>query len=231
LLSRIFVAGLIAGLAAGLVLSVLHLARLSPLIAAAEVYENAAAAHAHDHGQAPEAAAAPAWEPEGGARVAFTFLADLVIAVGFGLMLSGAFALCQAVSGHGPDWREGLLWGLAGFAAFALAPAAGLPPVPPGMEGAPILARQAWWLATALATAGGLALLCFPRRLIWRAAGVALILLPHLVGPPAAPGGVDAVPAALVAQFVASSLAAAALFWLTLGGVGGWVYSALARSR
>jgi cobalt transporter subunit CbtA len=225
LLYRIFAAGIIAGFLAGLVLTAIHWARIDPLIAAAETYETAsehatqgdAATHQHD------------WEPEGWERSALTFLANLVIAVGFGLALSGAFALRQSVSGKSPDGREGLLWGLGGFAAFALAPAVGLPPVPPGMIGADILARQAWWLATAVATAGGIALLVFPRGWPWRAAGAVLILLPHLFGPPVAPSETDVVPAAIAAQFVTLSLAAAAVFWLTLGGVGGWLYARFGR--
>ena len=222
MLHRIFVAGIIAGFLAGLVLTAIHWVRIDPLIAAAETYEAAAAPHdaaMHEH----------AWEPEGWQRGALTFLANLVIAVGFGLLLAGLFGVREAISGKRPDAREGLLWGLAGFAAFALAPAAGLPPVPPGMIGADILARQAWWLATAIATAGGLALVVFPRGLPWRAAGAALILLPHLIGAPASPPGTDAVPAALATQFVAASLVAAALFWLTLGGIGGWLYARFER--
>jgi cobalt transporter subunit CbtA len=224
LLRRIFAAGLIAGLVAGLVLTAAHVLRLDPLIAMAETYE---AAPRSDH----DMAAAQEWEPQGWTRPAFTFLSSLIIGAGFGLMLSGAFAVRQAVSGEGPDAREGVLWGIAGFAAFALAPAAGLPPVPPGMIEAGIYARQAWWLATALATAAGLALIVFPRRAFMRAAGAALIVLPHLVGAPAAPAGTDAVPPGLVAEFVAGSLVTAALFWLTLGGVGGWLYAALGRRR
>jgi len=223
LFQRIFAAGLLAGFLAGLVLSAMHWVRIDPLIAAAETYEDAAAQHG-------ATAHAQAWEPEGFERSALTFLANLVIAIGFGLLLSGAFALREAVSGKSPDAREGLLWGIGGFAAFALAPAAGLPPVPPGMLGADIFARQAWWLGTAIATAGGLALLVFPRRAAWRVLGAALILAPHLVAAPAPPPGTDAVPAALATQFVAASLVAAALFWLTLGGVGGWLYARFERS-
>jgi len=226
LLRRVFAAGLIAGLVAGVVLFAVHVVRLDPLIAAAEVYEDAAAAQhpgAHDM-------AARAWQPEGWARPAFTFLANLIIGAGFGLLLSGAFALRQAMSGQGPDAREGMVWGIAGFAAFALAPAAGLPPVPPGMVGADIVARQEWWLGTALATASGLALLAFARRRWWVAAA-ALIVLPHLVGAPARPDGTDVVPPDLVANFVGASLVGAALFWLTLGGVGGWLYASFARGR
>jgi cobalt transporter subunit CbtA len=222
LFRRVIGAGLIAGLAAGLVLTVVHVVRLDPLIAAAETYETA---EPHAHGQAA------VWEPTGLERPVFTVLANLVIGAGFGLILSGAFALRQASSGRGPDAREGLLWGMAGFAAFALAPAAGLPPVPPGMAEAGIYARQAWWLATAGATAAGLALAVFPRSVPWRIAGALLILAPHVVGAPVPPAGADAVPAKLAAAFTALSLVAAALFWATLGLLGGFLYQAFGEKR
>ena len=60
-------------------------------------------------------------------------------------------------------WREGLLWGLGGFAVFMLAPSLGLPPELPGMPAAELGPRQVWWLLTAAATAAGLALLAFRR--------------------------------------------------------------------
>ena len=58
-------------------------------------------------------------------------------------------------------WRQGLLWGLAGFAVFTLAPSLGLPPELPGHAGG--RARPAPGLVAAhrAATAGGLALLAF----------------------------------------------------------------------
>jgi cobalt transporter subunit CbtA len=222
LLKRILAAALGAGFVAGLLLSVMHILRLDPLIAAAERYEASHPGH--------EAVAA-AWEPHGWQRPALTFLASLVIGAGFGLVLSGIFALRQAASGTSTDAREGVLWGIAGFAAFALAPAAELPPVPPGMESAGIVVRQAWWLATALGTAAGLGALVLRRGALWRTAGAALIVLPHVVGPPAPPSVPSAVPAELVGNFVASSLVAAALFWVTLGSVCGWIYGAFDGDR
>jgi len=50
----------------------------------------------------------------------------------------------------------------AGFVAFSLAPAAGLPLGLPGMAAAALEARQIWWVCTVAATAAGLALLAFP---------------------------------------------------------------------
>jgi cobalt transporter subunit CbtA len=227
-LQRILLAGVLAGLAAGLVLGLVHLARLTPLIIAAEAYETAPE---HHDGAAPgDAAHEDEWMPRAGLeRTLFTLLADLVVGAGFGLMLCGAFALRQGRTGAAIDLREGLIWGGAGFAAFALAPALGLPPALPGSELAGVAARQAWWLGTALATAAGVAALAFARRPLWRGLGVLLVLLPHLVGAPEAPIAHGGVPAALAAEFVAASLAAAGLFWIVLGGSAAWLYGRMAR--
>lgn len=228
---RVFLTGIVAGLLAGLLMTALQAAKLTPLIRTAEIYEAAATPvqtqGGHDHAALTEQ---PAWEPAPGLqRSLFTLLANLVIGAGFGLLLSGGFALRQAFAGTAAGAREGMLWGLAGFASFALAPALGLPPELPGSVGADIVARQAWWLATALATVAGLALLSFPRRHVWRVLGVVALVLPHLVGAPhgGAPHGGGMVPAALAAQFAAASLVVAALFWVVLGGVGGWIYARL----
>jgi len=128
------------------------------------------------------------------------------------------------LGGYAIDARRGLIWGAAGFAVFALAPAIGLPPELPGMEAASLAARQQWWLLTAAATAAGLGLLIFARPAALRVIGAVLIVLPHLIGAPAAPHGSTGVPAELAAEFATASLAVAAAFWLLLGGVSGWLY-------
>lgn len=218
---RVFLAAIIAGLAAAAVVTALQAAKLTPLIAAAEVYEDAAAG-GHDTSE---------WEPMPGLeRTGFTLLANAAIAVGFGLLLSAAFALRQIVAGAETDARQGLLWGLAGFASFSLAPALGLPPELPGTAAAGLLARQSWWLGTALATGIGIGLLVFARQTAWRVLGALTIALPHLLGapePPMAPA--SGVPATLAADFAAASLAIAALFWVVLGGLGGWLYAHFGR--
>lgn len=235
--SRILIVGLVAGFIAGLVLAAVQHVKITPLITAAEVYEDEAAAHAHTHDGAAAAGGAAeahehetAWEPRAGAeRTAFTFLADLIVAVGFGLVLSGSLAVRHAVAGHVPDGSEGLLWGFAGFAAFSLAPALGLPPQPPGMVAAAIYSRQAWWIGTAIATCAGLGLMVFCRHWALRAAGLVLLILPHLIGAPVRPPGDDAVTADIAARFVAASLVTSAVFWSVLGAVSGWLYAALEK--
>ena len=101
MLYRIFFVGLVAGCLAALAMAAVQQVKIIPLIAAAEVYESAAEPHgaAMEHGAAAQAAE---WEPKAGLqRVSLTFLADLILAIGFGLALSGSFAIRQAFSPHG----------------------------------------------------------------------------------------------------------------------------------
>lgn len=226
---RILIAALVAGLAGGLVATALQAARVWPLILSAETFENAAPTQAHHHHSgaadaARHAAMVEAWAPEDGLeRMAFTLLFNLLAGFGFALLLNAGLVLRQAAGGRA-DTTTGLLWGLAGFASFALAPALGLPPELPGMAAADLVTRQVWWLATALATAGGIALIALPRRLPLALLGLALLTAPHLVGAPhPAPGESSGVPAELAAGFVAASLVTAAVFWAALGTVSGWL--------
>ena len=86
-----------------------------------------------------------AWEPADGIeRYAFTLLANIVTGIGFALIL---VAVSEFAGGIG-SWRQGLFWGLAGFAVFTLAPGLGLPPELPAMPAADLLPRQVWWTAT-----------------------------------------------------------------------------------
>lgn len=201
--SLVFAAAL-AGLVAGLFATLAQLWGTTPLLQAAEALEHAGgAAHAH-----------AAWAPADGLpRLAFTALANLVLATGFALLLLAGFAL----RGRPVGWREGLLWGLAGFAAFALAPSLGLPPELPGAAAAPLGARQAWWIATAVATAAGLALLAFRRTPASALAAVALLAAPHLVGAPLPAEAHHAIPESLARSFAAAATVTSFLFWALLG--------------
>jgi len=121
------------------------------------------------------------WEPaDGFQRSAFTLLAEVLTGVGYALLLVSAFAL----RGGDINWQTGLYWGLAGFAAFTLAPGLGLPPEVPGTEAAPLLARQVWWVATVAGPVAGLACLFFGRKPLWCLAGIALLVTPHIYGAP-----------------------------------------------
>jgi cobalt transporter subunit CbtA len=220
-LRRTLLAGLIAGLVAGAFATALQSLRVTPLILAAEVYESAAPAHEHDAGDT-------AWEPSDGLeRTAFTLLANVVIGCGFGLLLAGGFAWREAVSGQSVSARTGLMWGLAGFATFSLAPSLGLPPAPPGSVEADLAARQTWWLLTVIATVVGLGLAVYARSWALRAVSLPIVALPHIWGAPLAAGGTASVPAELATQFALASILTAAAFWALLGTVDGWLYHRL----
>lgn len=226
----------IAGLIAGVALTVIQQFGTQPLIVQAEVVEEANAAKAaqpHDHAAMgahdhealtarEEAAAghahdADAWEPADGVeRFGWTLAANVVSGVGFALLLVSLSELRGGLS----SWREGLLWGLAGFAAFTLAPSIGLPPEAPGVEGAALLDRQVWWIATVAATAAGLALLAFGRSPLAALAGVVVIAAPHVVGAPLPPAP-PAIPHDLEHRFVVAVIVTGFLFWATLGTVAG----------
>jgi cobalt transporter subunit CbtA len=235
---RIVFSAALAGLVAGVLVTLLHHFGTVALILQAEVYEKAADAAAP---AASETAAASSeadmqtmpehagreWEPAAGfERTAFTLLADVITGVGYALLLVAGFAL----RGGAIDWRGGLYWGLAGFVAFALAPALGLPPELPGTESAPLLDRQIWWVATAAATAGGLALIFFAKPALWALAGLLLIAVPHIYGAPQPAEHGSLAPESLEQQFVVAALVTSLLFWAALGSLSGHFYKRFGRA-
>lgn len=238
-LRRIASVVLLAGALAGLLLTAVQQLQVSRIILQAEVYEEAAAAKAHDQAHAAAAAGAPAaaeahehehehgdeWEPANGfERTAYTVLANVSMAIGFSLFLAAAIV----VSGRKVSWRSGLLWGVAGYLVFFVAPSLGLPPEVPGTVAAPLHARQLWWIMTAGLTAGGLGLSVYARHWALKLLGLVLLVVPHLVGAPhpAAPGG--AAPEELAQAFIHATALANGVFWLALGGLTGYFYKKFA---
>ena len=205
----------VSGTLAGIILFVVQRFTVIPLIERAETYEaaqraNAGAAHEEE-----------GWQPSNGwERTSFTAMTTILTGIGFAAILFGSLAS----AGTPVNARRGALWGLAAFVCFGLAPALGLPPQPPGTAVAGVAERQLWWIGTALATAAGLWLLARKKN-AWplRIAGLVCLLLPHVIGAPAAHGQ-SAVPLWLVRRFAITSLAITGLFWLVLGAIGGWIF-------
>lgn len=155
-------------------------------------------------------------------RHVLTFSANLVTWVGFALLMSVAIsASLQSGRVSRIDWRRGLVWGLCGFLAVNLAPAAGLPPELPGSSAAPLEARQIWWITTVILTAAGIALIASGKGWWPVALGLLLILLPHVVGAPHPHGYGGSTPPELAALFVGRALAVNAASWAFLGGLAG----------
>jgi cobalt transporter subunit CbtA len=213
-----------SGLLAALLLTLLQSFWVAPLILEAETYESAApVAEHHEHGAEGAAAhehSAEAWSPEDGwQRVLSTTGGNLVVAVGFALILVALYSLREP-----KRVGTGALWGLAGFAVFCLAPTLGLPPELPGTAAADLGQRQAWWIGTASATALGLALLVFARHWLVKALGAVLLVLPHVIGAPQPEVHQSLAPEALEAQFKVASWLTNAAFWLALGLFSAWLY-------
>ncbi|MER8372952.1 CbtA family protein [Mesorhizobium sp. M1406] len=234
----VFIAA-IAGLVAGVVLACMQAYATVPLILKAEVYEQAGGGHRHDHAAAPAATdttamstAAPApveaiapagdegWAPaDGFERFAFSVLANIVTGIGFALILVAVSEFAGGIGG----WRQGVFWGLAGFAVFTLAPGLGLPPELPAMPAADLTQRQIWWTATVVATAIGLGLIAFRKSLPLAILAVALIVAPHIVGAPQPDSFETLIPEGLHHQFVVAVTLTNLVFWLVLGAVVGVV--------
>ena len=218
--NRIFLAALFGGVIAGLLLAGLQHFTVVPLILEAETYETAGNDDSNidqdtaDHGE-------EAWAPEDGAeRTFYTATNSVIVGIGFGLLLSACYAFRGSVT-----WRKGILWGIAGFAAFHLAPSLGLPPELPGDAAAGLEQRQVWWLLTVVVTAMGLWIIAFQPNRYLKLFGVALIVLPHIFGAPQPEVHQGLAPDKLRTTFQITSLATNAIFWIALGIVSAYFFN------
>jgi cobalt transporter subunit CbtA len=223
-----------AGIAVCIAISAVQFFTTEPLILHAEEVENAAPAeeaavgvHEHDVDVAAHEHDEEEWGPaDGFERATYTALANLVVGVAVSLMLLGGMVL----KGDTVDWRRGLLWGVGGFIAVSLLPSLGLPPELPGTPAAEILSRQGWWLGAAAASVAGIGLIVFAGQWPLKALGVALLVLPHVIGAPVPPSDEVIYPGALAGEFVVASLVVSGLLWTLSGAASGWLLRRLSRS-
>lgn len=217
-----------SGLLAALLLTLLQSLWVSPLIQQAETYEKAPASEIHEHASgAAHSHDDEAWEPQDGwQRLLATTGGNLVVAVGFALMLAGLYTLREPTR-----TSQGLLWGLAGYATFVLAPTLGLPPELPGTAAAELAQRQMWWIGTAAATAVGIALIAFGRQWLLKLLGVATLLVPHVIGAPQPEVHSMLAPEALESQFKIAAQLTNVAFWLALGLISVWLFRRDAQAR
>ncbi len=233
-LKNLFTVAALSSLSAGILLTLIQQFQVVPAIIEAESYEQSPAVehsaseswHVHAHAESDHAHDDSAWAPQDGLqRTLFTAGANIVIALGFALLIGAATVL----RGITLNWRIGLLWGLAGYAIFFVAPSLGLHPELPGTAAADLQSRQYWWLATIACSAVGLALLVFSPRVVLKILGGLLILLPHVVGAPLPDVHSALAPADLIQRFIIATIIANAVFWLALGGLYGFFQQKLAH--
>ena len=175
-------------------------------------------ANGHDHGEA--------WAPADGIeRTFWTAVSNVATAIGFALLIVAVFAWRG-----GASWRQGLLWGAAGFFVFFLNPAIGLRPELPGAFAGGLLDRQLWWLLAVACSAAGVGLVLLAPKAMAKIGGAALLVVPHLAGAPhpEISGGLS--PEGLADSFVVASAATNAAFWLVLGLVAAVAFTRFSRS-
>lgn len=241
MIQKMLTSALVAGCAAWLLAAVLHFAFVQKYILLGEEYETGAAVHyagvapaTDDHatGEAHsrDAATADHSHDEGGAdpttftRNLWTVVFSGLVYIAYAMILVAGFGLARTY-GRVITAREGLLWGIAGFATFQLAPAMGLAPELPGTLAADLGARQVWWWGTALATATGLGLLGYGRSLLTTALAVLLLAAPHVIGAPELDGFSGVAPPEVAGAFAARVLGVGLAVWALMGWVAGYVWA------
>lgn len=246
MIQRMVTSALFAGLAAGLLAALLHFAFVQKLILLGEQYETGTLTHfssgsdpnavVHDGMVAVEPAAPAATpdahaahhaagdEPNETSRNALTVLFSIVVYVAYSLILVAGFGLADHF-GKRITAREGLLWGLAGFASFQLMPAMGLAPELPGTIAAELHLRQIWWWGTAGATMTALALIGYGRGIMPIIVAVVLLAAPHIIGAPEAEQFWGVAPPELAASFAARVLGDGLAVWAVLGWLAGHFWS------
>lgn len=157
-------------------------------------------------------------------RNALTVLFFGLTYAGYALMLAAGFGLADAY-GVTITARQGLLWGIAGYAAFQMMPAMGLSPELPGTPAADLGARQIWWVGTALATSIALGLFGYAKGLLPFVAAVVLLAVPHVIGAPELDSFAGVAPPELSAAFAARSLGIGLAVWTFMGWLAGYFWS------
>ncbi|MFD2741406.1 CbtA family protein [Sulfitobacter aestuarii] len=219
MISRFVTSALFAGAAAGLIAGLLQLVFVQPVLLHAELYESGELVHFGVEAVSAHPAL-PGFDPiRDGLSLIFTMLTY----TGYALILVAAMSLGEE-RGAAANGRWGILWGVAGFVAFHLAPGFTLAPEVPGVAAADVGARQVWWFATVAAAALALWLLAFGQGWLAWAGAVLLLLAPHLIGAPEPAQFSGPVPTELGALFAARAFGVGLAAWVLLGSFAGYFW-------
>ena len=224
--TRILTSALIAGAVAGLCAALLQLYFLQPVLLHAELYETGELVHFGGGEGNPAAHPAISLDPM---RDGLSVIFSMLIYAGYALILVALMSLA-ADRGAVIDARTGLLWGVAGFVAFHLAPGFSLAPEVPGVAAADVGARQMWWFATVAASGLALWLIAYGTSALWWAAGIALLLAPHVIGAPEPETFAGPVPTELGALYASRVLGVGLAVWTLLGVLAGALWSSDERA-
>ena len=251
---RLIWSSLAVALAVGTVPTGVQRLQAAPLIAAAEAYEGqrdqkvetpalvaalvaplrAVAAHTHDDKHDHNNDMAKQWEPANCAeRTGWTWVANALHAFSMALLVLAVMGVWRFQ--RGVTLTALPLAGFvvaAGWLSFHLWPTMGLPATVPGMEVAPLQARQLWSVLAVGSAATACALAAFGTAK-WRRSAVAVLLaLPFVVGSPHFQGDAlagyspqaHAAVKQLAQQFFWATTWVALSFWLSIGLACGLVF-------
>lgn len=218
---NLLLVGLLAGVLSGSLLTLLQVFTVIPVIHQAEQYENqfpASQGEEDAHGHIDDGG--KDWKPnEGWERLGFTWLANVAIGSGFGLIMAGLMSL------HRPKtWLQAILFGLAGYYAFFLAPAFLLPPELPGSDSPDLKTRQAIWIFTVVISAIGIALLSFTTKPWLRLLGLIGLVSPFIIFSPQDVHYLAPVPSDLIERFTWLTVLTNAIHWLIIGASSYWLF-------
>jgi cobalt transporter subunit CbtA len=252
--------GMKAGALAGFILGLLNVFFVSPLILEAETYEvaskkmgkhpsllhwgtslfvNEAQAHGDTH-QTEVAGSSPEekeFSPDGRLRSTLTVVGSSLIGMSYGVLCSLILVVGIKLKIIDQDvfnnpWKQGLIYGLVAFFVLHGLPSIGLPPPPPGIEGAEgdFPGRQNWWIATVFCGFLAVSSLQILPRMLLRSFSLApnnsralatvaaffFCCIPFFVIGVPEHSTISKVPTALNQSFVAASLGINAVFWVVL---------------
>ena len=236
---RLIWASLGAALLVGSVQTGVQRWQAAPLILAAEVFEPQkvetpeppvahvhadSATHEHQHSAAKE------WAPaEGGERIFWTWVANVLHAFSMALLVFAVMGVCLWRGAAVRSLPLGLLVAAAGWLSFHFWPSLGLHAEIPGMDAARLGSRQGWWVLAAGSAALACASLAGLRSPVRWAAAAAWLALPFVVGAPhisADPlagfsGPAQAQLRELGTQFIWATTWVSLSFWASMGLVCG----------
>lgn len=217
--SRFIISALFAGASAGLIAGLLQLIFVQPVLLHAELYESGELVHFG----AAAVSAHPDLPGFDAMRDGLSLVFTMLTYTGYALIMIALMGIAED-RGARIDGRSGILWGVAGFVAFHLAPGFTLAPEVPGVAAADVSARQIWWFAT-VGTAGvALWLIAFGRTWIVWAIAAALLVAPHLIGAPEPDVFTGPVPTEIGALFAARAFGVGLAAWVLLGCFAGYFW-------
>jgi len=213
MIARYMTSALFAGALTGLIAGLLQLYFVQPVLLHAELYEGGDLVH---FGADP-VSAHPELPGFDAMRDGVSLIFTMLTYTGYAMIMVAVMSIAEE-RGAQIDGRSGLIWGIAGFTAFHMAPAFSLPPEVPGVAAADVGARQIGAAAVAMWLLG------FGKS--WASWGVAVILLlaPHVVGAPEPDTFTGPVPTEIGALFAARALGVGLAAWLLLGCFAGYFW-------